>query len=523
MSGNKCPIVSIYNVKSKALEKKIRDKLSDFGLNFYDDDHAVQYQKRTHVYITFHPTEESTYFTKLCGLPADRRRRWLHFKNAEHINSNAVWACFLSASLGYTMETTPTGDPIPEYLRIKTGIVPLDPQYLDEEPLVSIFTTTYRSKDKIFRVVKSLLRQLYVNWELVILDDSNDEGNTFNGVLNSLPKDPRIRRYFPGEASGYIGEVKKLVCGLCKGKILFEMDHDDEIEPDCVRKIVHAFKTNPDAGFVYGDGAEIYEGKLTSHEYPEGFGLGYGSYYHQFSVNLQRWVKVCRTTDLNNSTLVDIVGVPNHPRVWRTDFYHAIGGHNPDLSVADDYELVLRTFLRTRMVRVPTLMYLQYRNEGGNNFTFLRNELIRRLQSRISWHYRSTIEGRIKSMGLPLERHDLNTPIWKVDDSVSGSLGSKIRRYGNGTLYSEGNTKVILIKKGSVVKLLPKKFEPTDYVVVVSYGNHTLVAEEMGNYPLTPDNVLKIRWWVLKTENREEALRYAKLMLETHDYEVIDA
>lgn len=514
MSGNKCPVVAIYNVKSKEMEKRLREKLKDFGLIFYEDDHGVQYQKRTHVYVTFHPGEDSTYFTNLCKLPPEKRRRWLHFKKEEHILPNSVWSCFLCAAIGFPSERGPNGNVVPECQRIRSDIVPLDPHYFDEEPLISVFTTTYRSKDKILRVVKSMLRQTYINWELVILDDSNDEGVTFNGVLNSLPKDPRIRRYFPGEASGYIGEVKRYAAGLCKGKMLFEIDHDDELEPDCVRRIVHAFKENPDAGFVYGDGAEIYEKTLTSHEYCEGYGLGYGAYYQQFSVMIQRWAKVARSIDLNNSTLVDIVGVPNHPRVWRTDFYHAIGGHNPDLSVADDYELLLRTFLRTKMVRVPTLMYLQYRNEGGNNFTFLRNELIRRLQGHISWHYRSIIEEKIKSMGLPLQRNDKQTPVWKFPET------SEYWRHGNRTVYSEGTTKILLIRKGKVADVFPKQLKEKEYIVVVAYGNHD-ISKEMEGWKITPEDAIKIRWWGMKTENRDEALNYAKMLIETADFEVI--
>lgn len=514
MSGNKCPIVAIYNVTSKGLETRLKEKLKDFGLVFYEDDHGVMYQKRTHVYVTFHPTEESTYFANLCKMPPERRRRWIHFKKEEHINANAIWNCFLCASIGFPEEMSPGGGSVPEHLRIRTDLVPLDPHYFDEAPLVSVFTTTYRSKEKILRVVGSLLRQTYINWELVILDDSNDDGVTFGGTLNNLPKDPRIRRYFPGEASGYIGEVKKLACGLCKGKILFEIDHDDALEPNCLQQIVSAFLANPDAGFVYGDGAEIYEKSLKSHEYCEGYGLGYGTYYNQFSAVIQRWAKVARSIDLNASTLVDIVGVPNHPRVWRADFYHAIGGHNPDLSVADDYELLARTFLRTKMVRVPTLMYLQYRNESGN-FTFIRNDLIRRLQARISWHYRSVMEKKLQAMSLPIQRNEKQEKIWTLPDN------SPHWKHANRTIRSDGITKIVLIRKGKVVDLVPKKLGEKDYVVVVAYGNHD-INQEMEAWPITPENAIKIRWWGLKTETREDALQYAKMMMETADYELIE-
>jgi hypothetical protein len=48
------------------------------------------------------------------------------------------------------------------------------------------------------------------------------------------------------------------------------------------------------------------------------------------------------------------------------------------MAVADDYELVLRTFFKYPSVYIRDIGYLQYRNEEGNNFTFLRNSLIQR-------------------------------------------------------------------------------------------------------------------------------------------------
>ena len=45
-------------------------------------------------------------------------------------------------------------------------------QFSSETPLVSIFTASYKSKDKILRPYHSLLNQTYTNWEWVIVDDS---------------------------------------------------------------------------------------------------------------------------------------------------------------------------------------------------------------------------------------------------------------------------------------------------------------------------------------------------------------
>ena len=68
-----------------------------------------------------------------------------------------------------------------------------------------------------------------------------------------------------------------------------------------------------------------------------------------------------------------------------------------ELHVADDYDMVVRTFLKTRMVRVPKLCYLQYIN--NNTAQRLRNEDIQRHVRSIRSHYDRKIHGRLLELG----------------------------------------------------------------------------------------------------------------------------
>ena len=56
--------------------------------------------------------------------------------------------------------------------------------------------------------------------------------------------------------------------------------------------------------------------------------------------------------------------MPNHVRCWEKNFYHKIGGHNIDLSVADDMELIVRTFLYGKMAKVNKVLYIQHQGES---------------------------------------------------------------------------------------------------------------------------------------------------------------
>lgn len=294
-------------------------------------------------------------FTCLNSMPYEYRRRWLYYEKPSDFQPNYVLNCFAN----YICEHTN-----------------------DCNPLLSVITTTYKSKHRILRPYQSLLDQTFTNWEWIIVDDtdgSEDQIKEQWDMLQNLEKsDIRIRVFKPARHSGFIGEMKKYACGLARGEWLLELDHDDDIVPELLQWIVDSIKKYPKASFIYSDCIEVYEDNMQDHHYGEFFGMGYGAYYTTIYKN--RFQHVCLGVPINRVTVSHIVGVPNHIRCWKTSFYHSIGGHNPNLPVADDYELMLRTFLYSdTWVRIAELGYIQYRNRDGNNFTFLRNQLIQDL------------------------------------------------------------------------------------------------------------------------------------------------
>ncbi len=116
---------------------------------------------------------------------------------------------------------------------------------------------------------------------------------------------------------------------------------------------------------------------------------------------MNRWQNVYKNTAINGITISHLVGLPNHPRAWTRDCYHLIGGHREELLVADDYDMLVRTFLSTKYVAIPDLLYIQYRNENGDNSTFLRNKQIQILVGELNSYYNSRIKTRLQELGLP--------------------------------------------------------------------------------------------------------------------------
>ena len=196
------------------------------------------------------------------------------------------------------------------------------------------------------------------------------------------------------KTGGIVGEAKYLACCFSKGDILVELDHDDYLLPRALENVVKAFNKFPDAGFCYSECAEIDE-NYQSRTYGDGFAFGYGHYIDR-EFGGKTYKSAC-AININPRTIRHIVGVPNHLRAWRRSTYFKVGGHNRRLSIADDYELIVRTFLDTMFVKIPDLHYLQFYHDN-NTQNKSRSDIQRRVRT-ISLHYNDRIKSRFEQLG----------------------------------------------------------------------------------------------------------------------------
>lgn len=339
-------------------------------------------------------------FAALYALPLAHRRRWLHVPACARIEPKALIHCWLNAT-----------DPLPATL---PAVAPRAD--LPAQPLVSVFTAAYRSGARLQRPYQSLLAQTYTHWEWVVLDDSGDDGATFRQCIAPLD-DTRVVKVLLAQNVGRIGSVKRMAAGMGRGHILLELDHDDELTPDALQRVVDAFVAHPEAGFVFGECAEVYEETGLSHWYGWDAGFGFLMYWDQWDAVGGRVVTVQRTPDTNARTIRHLVGLPNHPRAWTRALYEAVGGYRAGLSVADDYDLLVRSFLLGRYVRVPHLLYRQYRNAQGQNTTFKRNGQIQRLCAALAHFYRPRIDQRVVDLQLPPIQNLPYARVWSRADA----------------------------------------------------------------------------------------------------------
>ena len=296
--------------------------------------------------------------------PLDIRRRWVHFEETP----NNLGEIAYNVAMNYILDT-----PVPK---------------------VSFFTPAYNTPlDRLWRLYNSIRNQTSSEWEWVIVNDSPKNKKLADKLESFAKYDSRVKVFtFDKPSGGIIGDVKYKAASLCRADILAEVDHDDELMPKCCEYLIEASKAHPECGFFYTNCREIDEqGNIL--KYPDGFAFGYGSYN-------QEGDSIC--VGINPKTIRHIVGVPNHIRAWRKDVYHEVGGHNRRLSIADDYELIVRTFFKTRFCHIDALGYIQYiyNNETGQNtHDATRGDIQRRVRS-IMLHNNHEISKRFYYLGV---------------------------------------------------------------------------------------------------------------------------
>lgn len=331
-------------------------------------------------------------------LPFDWRKRWIHVKDLKDLTEDGVNLCFFG-SLHHALEA--------------------------DHPLITCYTSSFCSGDRILRPLRSLQRQAYTNWEWVIWDDSpeSDHGSTMASLLKFADQDPRIRVY-KTKHDGHIGTLKRMACGLARGSILLELDHDDDLHPMALAWLSDASKKHPECDFFYSNCIEVFEDNYEARSYGDGFAFGHGSqmnFWHEDQDKKGSWqVHMC-VAPPNDKTVTHLVGLPNHFRAWRRSFYWSIGGH-ADLSVADDYDLLIRSMKSKKPVDVSNWChimapaYIQYFSREGQTFTFKRNGLI---QHSVNW-----LRHLAGLRDMPI--HD--APVYMLNDESGLKRGNPIYR-----------------------------------------------------------------------------------------------
>lgn len=226
-------------------------------------------------------------------------------------------------------------------------------------PLISIVTPEHDPSNipYLLELFECVVNQTYDNWEWLIY--LNNKCN-----INHIPKviinHPNVVVHRTQDTNVNVGAIKRAAFTMATGDILVEVDHDDLITNNCLEELAKAYQ-DPDVGFVYSDNAVLHMKEEFVPYGPDG-----GWTYRMFNWKGKE-LYAMRSFEPTSHSLGYIWYAPDHVRSWRASVYHEIGGHNPDLSICDDHELMLRTYLHTKMFHVKEVLYI-YRITGNNTW-----------------------------------------------------------------------------------------------------------------------------------------------------------
>lgn len=274
----------------------------------------------------------------------------------------------------------------------------------------SIFTPTHKL-DYIDDLYKSLINQDYKNWEWLILANGDNVDQLYNDLLNKYNdsniyiykaspsvytkidyyiKDGKKILYENKDAvntNGFInvasiGALKNEICSKAMGDYLVEVDHDDILLDTALEELhTEILKSNPD--FIYSDFCNFFDKTWESSTYSSVYGWDNYEFIYK-----DKTLVATSAIDISPRALYQIFYTPNHIRVWRKKFYDSIGGHDKQMIVCDDHDLVCRTYLNNaKMVKIPKPLYLYRLQENETNSYLQYNNLIQIKQQEVGNKY----------------------------------------------------------------------------------------------------------------------------------------
>lgn len=120
---------------------------------------------------------------------------------------------------------------------------------MNERILVSIIMAARNAEDTIEEAVRSVVRQTYYDWELIVIDDGSQDG-TCCKMERMAEKEQRIR-FKRNQTNLGVSRTRNRGISIAKGDWIAFLDSDDIWKPDKLEKQVNLIREKEDVDIVF--------------------------------------------------------------------------------------------------------------------------------------------------------------------------------------------------------------------------------------------------------------------------------
>jgi GT2 family glycosyltransferase len=228
---------------------------------------------------------------------------------------------------------TPTADQLNQYSVLE--------KQFTYRPKISILMPVYDPDENYLKeAIKSVLNQVYSNWELCIVDDVSTNENIRTIIKQYAEKDTRINFVFR-ETIGKISAASNSAIEIASGDFIALLEHDDMLSPDALYENILVLNQNKDIDFIYSDEDKIDENGMRSDPY--------------FKPD---WCP-------NNLQSRNYIG---HFTVIKSSLVKKVGGYRTGYEGSQDFDLYLRTTeIANKIHHIPKILYHNQMNKTNSS------------------------------------------------------------------------------------------------------------------------------------------------------------
>ena len=219
---------------------------------------------------------------------------------------------------------------------------------MTEKPLVSVIINCFNGEKYLREAIDSVMAQTYENWELVFWD--NQSTDSTREIVESYG-DSRIHYFYAPEHTP-LGEARNLAVEKANGEYINFLDTDDVWSVNKLEKQI--------ALIVPGKVEVVYTNFELLYDKAETFNEGMLNYYRRLQKRkLKDSLSFYENLLIHNSIIFSSV-------LFNKELFLSVGGINVSFNQNEDYEILLKTALKTEAVSTGD-RDVMYRIHQSNN------------------------------------------------------------------------------------------------------------------------------------------------------------